>query len=673
MADSINTINVGGIDKEVEDTVARTSGSNANSRCTTLESSVSNLAARVEEIIAPTGEAPNPAEVVDARIGADGVIYNTLGDAIRNNDIKADKRIDAVEECEMDGLRHVGLWTNGSWRHTSGVVTLTSNNKRIRENSFLFVKTGDIVNISNGESYVHAVGIYRGTPSNAVTIRNDKTFIASDETIHITRDCFVIVIFADATDQTTVLNPDNFTGDVTISSYSMRKFKNDIAPVNSVKVSPHLKDASGINSGVEYSIVNEIATLEGTATDAALIVLWDTSSEDVPDWIEENTDYYVEINKSNPEDPLRFRISTYDKNGNWIEYIYNSKVDHMFHIGSLDNIGGIKMWYYVPGGQSTSCTANVQILSCPSNKKLASLVGTNGNPVKIRLMQNNLGRLNMGKALDSGVHFLTTDNYDTILANYKKMYSEYQPDVIGFEEFEYSRDIYTTDTPETVYRTANIRQELFNRVYPNIYSDTSISSKNAIASKYPILDSANVSIPYSYEYDGVQYSATARVRLSHVHIGGKTLAIISTPMVSSSSTAPDAAQYVEARKAFYPLVFEMLDDEQYAFVICDANHSGVKTPEKTYMECTSEEGESLYNTVIKPAGFETVMGSYYPWEPTYISFNDPNRIGTIDNIYYRNNGKIILCGMKALDDYYNPQENKLASDHVPIIADFVLL
>ena len=83
MADSINTINVGGIDKEVEDTVARSSGTNANSRCTTLESNVSNLAARVEEIIAPTGEAPSPEEILDARVGYDNVIYPTLGNAIR--------------------------------------------------------------------------------------------------------------------------------------------------------------------------------------------------------------------------------------------------------------------------------------------------------------------------------------------------------------------------------------------------------------------------------------------------------------------------------------------------------------------------------------------------------------------------------------------------------------
>lgn len=39
---------------------------------------------RIDEIIAPSGEAPNPAEIVDARIGANGVTHTTLGDSIRN-------------------------------------------------------------------------------------------------------------------------------------------------------------------------------------------------------------------------------------------------------------------------------------------------------------------------------------------------------------------------------------------------------------------------------------------------------------------------------------------------------------------------------------------------------------------------------------------------------------
>lgn len=50
------------------------------------------LTARINEIIAPTGGAPSAAEVTDARIGTDGVVYSSLGDAVRTqvSDLKSD-------------------------------------------------------------------------------------------------------------------------------------------------------------------------------------------------------------------------------------------------------------------------------------------------------------------------------------------------------------------------------------------------------------------------------------------------------------------------------------------------------------------------------------------------------------------------------------------------------
>lgn len=43
-----------------------------------------NLQTQINQIVAPTGEAPSAAEVENARIGADGVTYTTLGEAIRS-------------------------------------------------------------------------------------------------------------------------------------------------------------------------------------------------------------------------------------------------------------------------------------------------------------------------------------------------------------------------------------------------------------------------------------------------------------------------------------------------------------------------------------------------------------------------------------------------------------
>ena len=38
---------------------------------------------RIDQLVAPTGEAPSEAEILDARVGANGVTYDALGNAIR--------------------------------------------------------------------------------------------------------------------------------------------------------------------------------------------------------------------------------------------------------------------------------------------------------------------------------------------------------------------------------------------------------------------------------------------------------------------------------------------------------------------------------------------------------------------------------------------------------------
>ncbi len=69
---------------------------NINSEASTRASADSNLQSQINQIVAPSGEAPSAAEVQNARIGADGVTYSTLGDAIRTNDEKMMETIEQI-------------------------------------------------------------------------------------------------------------------------------------------------------------------------------------------------------------------------------------------------------------------------------------------------------------------------------------------------------------------------------------------------------------------------------------------------------------------------------------------------------------------------------------------------------------------------------------------------
>lgn len=57
--------------------------SNINSEASTRATADAALQSQINQLIAPEGSAPSAAEVENARVGADGTVYPTLGDAIR--------------------------------------------------------------------------------------------------------------------------------------------------------------------------------------------------------------------------------------------------------------------------------------------------------------------------------------------------------------------------------------------------------------------------------------------------------------------------------------------------------------------------------------------------------------------------------------------------------------
>lgn len=110
----------------------KVSGSVINSAIGEVASDLDTLSARVDQIIAPSGEAPSAAEVSDARVGADGVTYTTLGGAIRTQvtDLKSDlDEVEDVVNLEFVSIP-VAMETNGldvnGWRTTNAARSRTA-------------------------------------------------------------------------------------------------------------------------------------------------------------------------------------------------------------------------------------------------------------------------------------------------------------------------------------------------------------------------------------------------------------------------------------------------------------------------------------------------------------------------------------------------------------------
>lgn len=84
------------------------------SEASTRESADNALNTRIDQIVAPSGGTPSAAEVTDARVGADGTVYNTLGVAIRtqvgNLDSRLYKGLKLTATTEIGGFNNTSIY-----------------------------------------------------------------------------------------------------------------------------------------------------------------------------------------------------------------------------------------------------------------------------------------------------------------------------------------------------------------------------------------------------------------------------------------------------------------------------------------------------------------------------------------------------------------------------------
>ena len=121
-----------------------------------------NLQNQINQIVAPTGEAPSAAEVQNARIGADGVTYNTLGDAIRTQftNLKSNvSEISIIEKFrETQGL---GYFVNG----VNFTIVYNSSNINITNKELLYSEHPVKISVDTGYKYI--VATYSNYTANA--------------------------------------------------------------------------------------------------------------------------------------------------------------------------------------------------------------------------------------------------------------------------------------------------------------------------------------------------------------------------------------------------------------------------------------------------------------------------------------------------------------------------
>lgn len=141
--------------------------SNINAEASTRATQDASLQSQIDQLVAPSGEAPSAAEVENARIGSDGTVYPTLGDAIRtqNSDLKS--------QLGASGLLVdiTGAPINGEYVETNGTFASNANYQRT-----------DYIPVSAGDILIYS-GVY-GCDTNGNPINVPVMFYTADKNEH---------------------------------------------------------------------------------------------------------------------------------------------------------------------------------------------------------------------------------------------------------------------------------------------------------------------------------------------------------------------------------------------------------------------------------------------------------------------------------------------------------
>lgn len=429
-------------------------------------------------------------------------------------------------------------------------------------------------------------------------------------------------------------------GNVTDVSKVINRYNSD-----SVKLYDDTVEETTVN-GITYSITGGVVILSGTAT-ANTFIVFEGSASMVPLWVRDGR-YYAKVTRA-VMDAVKYQLTKY-RTGQGTQTFCSTYESTWFDVANVSDYDGVISRLMIPKGATVDNVIQVEILSAIPNTDV--VIPKPSQVVKIRMMQYNPGHFNMGQSLSGSYHYLTSANFDNILNKYKQLLGDIQPDVIGMEEFEDTVTVYGVDGADDV--TVSMNSLLFDRLYP--YGDTSGTlSKRSIKSKYPLRTTKHKTLYYNYTYGGTDYSGEFYVIYSHIEVGGKYIGIVVNAFANSNEAYSDEQNLI-MKEACYSSAVELLENDDIAFIVCDANAS-------------PDAMTSIMNDVLIPAGYNSAHGSYFPWQDTWESINTGRR-NAIDNIFYKeNSGNVQLMNFKVLWDW----RADLASDHAPVYADFLIL
>ncbi len=242
---------------------------------------------------------------------------------------------------------------------------------------------------------------------------------------------------------------------------------------------------------------------------------------------------------------------------------------------------------------------------------------------QIRVMTYNIGHYNMGLA----THGYPEDKFDEKSTNLKEMYMEYAPDFIGIQEEEQYADNAKTKKASPF-------------LYSPVWTFRSGYNCTTIRAKYKVV---------SNTYELSHYSNGMTYRHGLFKIGDKRLLFISTHAVSKVGN--NAARLIQ-----YKELFEYINNTEWDWCIVTGDFNTTDEADKKNLKKLCEDNN-----------FTMAIGQYLPWVDTYLGRAKESTHHSFDNILV--SPGCTIKSTKVLRSWWS----KLYSDHVPVVADIVLL
>lgn len=445
--------------------------------------------------------------------------------------------------------------------------------------------------------------------------------------------------------------------------------------------------ASTTANGVTYEISDGVASFSGTSN-ARVLLNRIGGVGTIPDFLEENTNYFVDINESGSGN-VKISITRYDNDGTAISpNLFSSNSSGYFNTGSFADVAGIIIRYNIPANSDVDdTTVEFSIYDYPPNSAIN--INGNGGRTKLRIMQNNIGDFAWGfnSGIDASVargnlpdtdqyynpyyknvvesYASRTEFYADRLAKYKEFFGKYQPDILCLQE--YAINFNWSDVPAET--AINASEALFEPVF----MDKS-AAKDAKGYYLRVFSNAGLA---AGSYVSIGQITAVHWYVSSTTINGKPWAICTGYFVTSDYGGQPA------RESELMDLLEYLDANGYenAIICGDFNASAVAYtgphaevvnlnlyPDYASTVAGASTNNEALALIAESYGYTVLnSGEYWGWKNTYVDHKQtqPNYIRPLDQILVRGDFKAV--NFEVLEDEYD----NLTSDHIPIIADII--